>query len=62
MPEQAHPFQVVTVEQATTRMEELEVLVGRMEAGLVVPVIIILPYMQAEEVVVPGILGAAVDH
>jgi hypothetical protein len=59
---QAHPFQVVTVEQGPTRMEELEVLVGRMEVDLVVPVMIILPYMQEEGVVVPGILGAEVDH
>jgi hypothetical protein len=43
-------------------MDHLEVLVGRMEVDLVVPVMIILPYMQEEGVVVPGILGAEVDH
>ena len=62
VPGQAHPLQVVTVEQATIGMDHLEVLVGRMEVDLVVPVMIILPYMQEEGVVVPGILGAEVDH
>jgi hypothetical protein len=58
---QVHPFQVVKVHKATTRMEEREVLVGRMEVDLVAPVTIIIPYPE-EEAVVPGILGAEVDH
>lgn len=62
MPEQARPFQVVTVGQATLGMEEMEVPVGRMEVDLVATVIIIITYMQAEEAVEPGILEAEVDH
>jgi hypothetical protein len=61
-PQQAHPLQAVTVGKPTTGVEELEVLVGRMEVGLVVTVIIIITYMQAEVAVVPGILGAGVEH
>ena len=61
VPEQAHPFPVVTVDKATTRMEGLEVPVGRMEVDLVVPVMIIIPY-QEEAAVVPAILGAEVEH
>ena len=62
IPEQAHPFQVVKVDKAYTGVEELEVLVGRMEVDLVATVIIIIPYMQEEGAVVPGILGVEVDH
>ena len=39
MPEQAHHLQVVTVE-LSPGVEELEVLVGRMEVVLVVPVML----------------------
>ena len=60
MPEQAHHLQVVTV-GLSPGVEELEVLVGRMEVVLVAPV---MPAtMQAEvAAAVPGILGAEVDH
>jgi hypothetical protein len=62
VPGQAHPLQVVTVEQATIGMDHLEVLVGRMEVDLVAAVIILIPFLQEEGVVAPGILGVEVEH
>ena len=60
MAKQARHLQVVTVE-LPSGVEELEVLVGRMEVVLVVSVI--LPTQVAEvAAVVPGIGGAEVDR